>query len=68
MVQDGAGDEVAEEGDEQAVVEQPAVLGDAGLAVDQVAELGEGEKRDAEREQNAAGIDVVVEADLIERP
>ena len=51
MVQDRAGDQMRKEGDEQQVVEWSALLGGVVVAIDQLADLGEGEKADAERQQ-----------------
>ena len=58
VVQDRPGDQVREEGDEHQVVQEAAILRHALLAVDQVAELGEGEERDAERQHDARHADM----------
>ncbi len=58
VVEDGAGDEVGEEGDEEEVREEVLALGLALREVDEVGDLGEGEEGDAEREEDRVGMDV----------
>ncbi len=52
VVQDGAGDEMGEEGDEEEVALEVLLVRGALLQVDEVGDLGEGEKGDAEREDD----------------
>jgi hypothetical protein len=58
VVEDGAGDEVGEEGDKEEVGEEVLALGLALGEVDEVGDLGEGEEGDAERKQDRVGIEV----------
>ena len=48
VVNDRAGDQVREDRDEQRVGDEIGLVGPASIAVDQVGELGEGEKRDSD--------------------
>ena len=52
VVQDRPGDQMREKRNEQHIVQKVTVPGDAGFAVDQVADLGEREKRDAQRQDD----------------
>ena len=52
VVQDRPGDQMREKRNEQHIVQKVTVSGDAGFAVDQVADLGEREKRDAQRQDD----------------
>ncbi len=55
-MEDGAGDEVGEEGDEEDVGDDVLLLGDALLQVDEVGDLGKGEEGDAERKDDFAEV------------
>ncbi len=58
VMEDGAGDEVGEEGDEEEIGEEVLALGLSLGEIDEVGDLGEGEEGDAERKQDGVGIDV----------
>ena len=53
VMQDGTGDQVRKIGDEQAIAFRLIILDLAGVAVDQVGNLGKGEKRYADRQDDA---------------
>ena len=57
-MEDGAGDEVREECDEDEVGEEVLPLGLALREVDEVGDLGEGEERDSERKKDGVRVDV----------
>ena len=58
MVEDGAGDEVRKEGDEEEIGEEVLAFSLALGEIDEVGDLGEGEEADAERKENAVRVDV----------
>ena len=58
VVEDGAGDEVGEEGDEEEIGEEVLALGLALGEIDEVGDLGEGEEGDAEGQQDGVRIEV----------
>ena len=54
MVQDGPGDQMRKIGDEQGVVDEVVFLHVATRGVDQECNLGEGEERNAQRQDDLA--------------
>ena len=58
VVEDGAGDEVGEEGDEDEIGEEVLSLGLSLREIDEVGDLREGEEGDSERKKDGVRIDV----------